>query len=273
VLEEEGYPAPEAEEGGTEGEEVSSEEATVAAPAEGEGEEQSEPEEEVAAESEAEVPAEATPAAEAEGEGEEQSEPEEEVAAESEAEVTAEATPAAEAEVPAEAENTVIPATHTVVAGENLYRIGLQYGISWVVIAEANNLSNPNQIYTGQVLNLSGTGGQPEPMPTPEGINYLVKPGDTLFKIAQHFGISWVEIAEANGLVNPNEIYAGQMIKIPVDAPMPPPVVHHLVKPGETLFRISLHYGVPWLAIARANKIDSPYLIYAGQTLTIPGGR
>jgi spore germination protein len=109
-------------------------------------------------------------------------------------------------------------------------------------------------------------------MPTPEGINYVVKPGDTLFKIAQRFGISWVEIAEANGLVNPNEIYAGQMIKIPVDAPTPPPVVYHVVQPGETLFRISLRYGLPWLAIANVNHIGPPYIIYSGQTLIIPGG-
>ncbi len=245
-------------------------EATSAAPSEGEEGEEVSGEE--GSESEVEVPAEAdgTPEEVAEGEGAEAEEA-------SEAEVPAEAT---EAEVPAEAEVTggqPLPATHTVAAGENLYRIGLQYGISWVAIANANGITNPDRIYTGQVLDIpgggeQGAGGQPDPMPTPEGINYVVKPGDTLFKIAQQFKISWVEIAEANGLVNPNVIYAGQTIKIPVDAPTPPPVVHHVVKPGETLFRISLHYGLPWLAIANANDIDAPYVIYAGQTLVIPGG-
>jgi spore germination protein len=91
--------------------------------------------------------------------------------------------------------------------------------------------------------------------------------------IAQQFGVSVMEIAEANGLVNPDQIYAGQILKIPVDAPTPPPVVYHDVKPGETLFRISLQYGVSWLAIARANNISAPYVIFAGQTLKIPGGQ
>lgn len=169
-----------------------------------------------------------------------------------------------------------LPATHTVAAGENLYRIGLQYGLSWVVIARHNNIQNPDRIYAGQVLQIpggdSGSGGQPGPVPTPEGVNYIVKPGDTLFKIGQRFGISWTEIAEANGLVNPNQIYAGQTLKIPVDAPTPPQTVNHVVQPGETLFRISLQYGVPWLSIARANHISPPFYIYAGQTLVIPGG-
>ena len=172
------------------------------------------------------------------------------------------------------------PATHTVAAGENLYRIGLRYGLSWVAIARFNNLTNPHRIYAGQVLRIpggqsggSGQGGQP--VPTPTGVNYIVQYGDNLFRIGLRFGVSWLEIAEANGLVNPNQIYAGQLLKIPVNVapgPIPPPVVSHLVKPGETLYRISLQYGVHWMAIARANNIWPPYFIYAGQTLIIPAG-
>jgi hypothetical protein len=41
---------------------------------------------------------------------------------------------------------------HTVKAGENLFRIGLQYDLTWVPIANANGISNPNIIYAGQVL-------------------------------------------------------------------------------------------------------------------------
>ncbi len=41
---------------------------------------------------------------------------------------------------------------HTVKWGENLFRIGLQYNLTWKPIASANNLSNPNLIFAGQVL-------------------------------------------------------------------------------------------------------------------------
>lgn len=41
---------------------------------------------------------------------------------------------------------------HTVVWGENLYRIALRYGVSMWAIAEVNGITNLNLIYAGQVL-------------------------------------------------------------------------------------------------------------------------
>jgi LysM repeat protein len=45
----------------------------------------------------------------------------------------------------------------------------------------------------------------------------------------------------------------------------------HEVRPGDTLFKISLRYGVNWMDIAAANNLQPPYLIYPGQMLVIPG--
>lgn len=166
------------------------------------------------------------------------------------------------------------PATHTVVAGENLYRIGLKYGISWVTLAQINKLADPNNIKVGQVLQLSSTTAlvaEPTPSPLTE-TTYTVRRGDTLFRIGLAYGINWVQIAEANGIVNPNQIFAGQVLKIPVQASGPAPQFTHTVKAGETLYLISLQYGVAWPTIAAANKLESPYVIYVGQTLVIPGG-
>ena len=42
--------------------------------------------------------------------------------------------------------------THTVAPGENLYRISLQYGLTWPQIAAANGITDPDSIYLGQVL-------------------------------------------------------------------------------------------------------------------------
>lgn len=177
-------------------------------------------------------------------------------------------------EAPAtETNGTTIPATHTVAAGENLYRIGLKYGISWIAIARENMLSNPNVLSVGQVLKLpGGTPTEPPSTPSPQTeTTYIVQPGDNLFRIGLKYGISWIQIAEANGLVNPNLILVGYELKIPVNAPGPVPQFSHVVKPGETLFLISLQYGVAWPSIAEANNISSPYIIYVGQTLVIPG--
>src|SRR5713101_5038247 len=43
-------------------------------------------------------------------------------------------------------------AQYTVLPGDNLFRIGLAFGVSWPQIAAANNLTNPGLIFPGQVL-------------------------------------------------------------------------------------------------------------------------
>lgn len=261
AAEEEGETAPE----GEEAEEATEPEPTVAPTEEAEAAEEEMGEgEEADAEEE-----EASPRPEDETDEEEAAE-EEASEAEGAEEVVAEG--AAEEEA-AETEATE-PRTHVVQPNENLYRIGLQYGISWVVLAEANNITNPNRIVVGQVLTIPSEGDDDDtPTPTPppdEETTYVVQPGDNLYRIGRMFDMSWVEIAEANGIVNPNRILVGQVLTIPGSAPAEE--VTHTVQLGETLFRISLQYGVDWRALATENSINPPYVIYPGQVLTIPGG-
>jgi LysM repeat protein len=125
----------------------------------------------------------------------------------------------------------------------------------------------------GQVLRIpgGGTGGLPTVVPPPGYLYHTVRPGENLFRIGLAYGVRWISIAEANGIINPNQIYAGQVLKIPTNVPGPQPQFTHVVQPGETLYRISLRYGIHWMVIAQANNIASPYVIYAGQVLLIPG--
>ena len=44
---------------------------------------------------------------------------------------------------------------------------------------------------------------------------YVVRPGDTLYRIALRFGTSYTEIAQVNGISNPRLIYPGQQLCIP----------------------------------------------------------
>ena len=124
--------------------------------------------------------------------------------------------------------------THVVQAGETLYRIGVKYGLSWVLIQQANNLPN-TYIYAGQTLIIPGlstapaasptpapTPVAPEATPTPETpptasateTTYIVQAGDTLFKIGVKFGVSWPLIQSINGLAS-TRIYTGQPLIIP----------------------------------------------------------
>jgi LysM repeat protein len=114
----------------------------------------------------------------------------------------------------------------------------------------------------------------PTPVPT-EVVSgeriHVVQPGENLFRIALHYGMTWTALAAANGIVNPDLIYPGQRLRIPAEVPvMPTEERIHVVQPGENLFRIAIKYGTTVEAIAVANNIRDVHLIYVGQRLRIP---
>jgi FOG: LysM repeat len=55
----------------------------------------------------------------------------------------------------------------------------------------------------------------PMPTPCPENIVYVVKKGDTVYKIAKRYGTTMEAIISANNLRNPDLIYPGQILLIP----------------------------------------------------------
>ncbi|MCD6290650.1 MAG: LysM peptidoglycan-binding domain-containing protein, partial [Anaerolineae bacterium] len=124
---------------------------------------------------------------------------------------------------PVSAQDTSV--THIVRRGENLYLIAARYGVTVYDIMRANRLRNPNMIYVGQelVIPVAGqttTTTAQTPSPTPEQVVHIVRPGQTLYWIAQHYGVTVGEIMRANHLRNPHLIYVGQRLIIPsVPAP------------------------------------------------------
>jgi len=118
-------------------------------------------------------------------------------------------------------------ATYVVQPGDNLFRIALKFGLTSDVVARANGILNPNQIYVGQVLCIPGTGYPPPPPPPPPPPAgsctwYTVKAGDSLGKIALAYGTSVGALQQANNLRNPNLIYVGMRLCIPGGGSKPP---------------------------------------------------
>jgi LysM repeat protein len=158
---------------------------------------------------------------------------------------------------------------HVVGPGETLYGIALQYGVTVDAIVAANSIADPNRIEVGQRLVISGAPGAAS-----DGllVPYTVVPGDTLAIIARRVGSSADVLAQANHLVNPNLIYVGQTLLVPRG---PSSAVTlggavHVVQAGETMARIAARYGLSVWALAQANSISNPSLIYVGQRLLIP---
>jgi len=110
---------------------------------------------------------------------------------------------------------------------------------------------------------------------------YTVVAGDNLFRIAMRYNMTPQELASANGIPNMNIILVGQQVNIPNCGatgatpvpgvtPVPGGGTTYTVKQGDTLFKISLQYGVPVTSIAAANGISNINLILINQQLTIP---
>lgn len=103
---------------------------------------------------------------------------------------------------------------------------------------------------------------------------YTVKSGDNLSKIASQYGMSWKDLASINNIAGPKYIiYPGQVLKLSSSSQSSNNASRstYTVKSGDTLSGIGQKLGVNWKSIASANNISSPYTIYAGQILTIPG--
>lgn len=111
-----------------------------------------------------------------------------------------------------------------------------------------------------------------------EPIVHVVQLGENLFRLALQYNTTVAAIMAANGITNADTIYAGQELVIPTAAddrqpaaqPAPADDGGYLVRPGDTLSIIAAHHGITIWALVEANGLSHPYLIYAGQRLTIP---
>src|SRR5205807_982999 len=75
------------------------------------------------------------------------------------------------------------------------------------------------------------------------------------------------ELADANGISDPNFIVAGKMLVVPSDGGS---ATEYLVRKGDTLSSISALVGVPVPDLARANGLDDQNWVPADRLLSVP---
>lgn len=108
-------------------------------------------------------------------------------------------------------------ASYTVKAGDTLSAIAAKYGTTYQALASANSISNPNDIYVGQVIKVSATAtaaSSQAASSTSSNGSYTVKSGDTLYGIALANGLNWQTLAKQNGISDPNVIFVGQKLNL-----------------------------------------------------------
>ncbi len=193
--------------------------------------------------------------------------------------------------------------TYTVLPGDTVQRIAGLYGSSPEAIIQANDLPTTALIFVGQqliipvrlppvpTLGATVTAAAPVataintvvPLPTatPQTTSYQVQVGDTLGAIATRFNTSIQELAQLNGIVNPDRILLGQVLRIPtapvvVSATAVPAATAipnvpqtYTVQAGDTLFRISVQFSVNIAQLISLNGITNPNQIFVGQVLRL----
>ncbi|WP_324718049.1 LysM peptidoglycan-binding domain-containing protein [Carboxydochorda subterranea] len=171
---------------------------------------------------------------------------------------------------------------YTVQPGDTMFLIAQRFGVSLNALIACNpQIPDPSRIFPGQRLCLPGV-APPPPFCGPgcQGGVYTVQPGDTMFLIAQRFGVSLNALIACNPQIpNPSLIFPGQQLCLPGVAPPPPfcgPGCQggvYTVQPGDTMFLIAQRLGVSLNALIACNpQIPDPSLIFPGQQLCIPGG-
>ncbi len=156
---------------------------------------------------------------------------------------------------------------HQVQGNDTLDAIAAKYkvGVAAITGYAPNDVAGPDDLIPNQLLLVPG--GR---MPTRERVEtYIVRGGDTLWTIADRFGLEPRTIVWANNLGNAEVLGVGQRLIIP-----PVNGILHRVGPGETLEGIAGKYGVEpgdIRAFAPNGLGGTPPL--PGQELMIPGGR
>ena len=108
---------------------------------------------------------------------------------------------------------------------------------------------------------------------------HIVKEGDTLYLLSQKYDIPLQTLIDANPqIVNPSLLMIGDKIKIPasavpVDGHDNTVIYKHVVKQGDTLWKLSKAWGVSLQAVINANpQLKNPNVLLVGEVVNIPSG-
>ena len=155
--------------------------------------------------------------------------------------------------------------TYIVQKGDTLYKIANQYNTTVTELKRINNLTG-NTLYIGQELKIPGQNEEVEEE-EPEDNNYTiyeVMKGDSLWLIAQKYGITVDELMKLNNLTDIN-LQIGDKLKVPNNET----VSTYTVKSGDTLWSIAKANNTSVDELKQLNKLTSN-LLSVGQQLLLP---
>ncbi len=115
-------------------------------------------------------------------------------------------------------------------------------------------------------INWSTVYGQSE---SPDYPVYIVEDGDSMWGIAQKFGVSVDDLSKANNIDNPNQLTVNMELKIPGLKGVSGKLVTRTIPFGENLNSLSRNTRIPSTTLANLNRLSNPDQIPAGSTLIL----
>lgn len=153
-------------------------------------------------------------------------------------------------------------------------------GVQYTDVGRINGINGnvDRDLFTSSIF-LNNTGEIPEVTPPTNETNnqtmqYVVKRGDTLSEIAQEYNTTVNQLVSLNNIKNPNLIYVGQTLKIPISSTTTQEEICtgsiiYTVKRGDTLSEIAQKYNTTVSELVSLNNIKNPNLIYVNQKIRI----
>ncbi len=182
---------------------------------------------------------------------------------------------------------------YTVESGDTITGIAIRHGLRTIDLLTWNDLNWSSTIFPGQELVLRQSlnadvpkAPAPAPEQAPQGSTHTVEAGETVWSIAQTYGVSVASLIEANELGESAIIFPGQKLTIPGstapsrpdDTPSEGPAgipddpqsqKTHTVEAGDTLWSIAAAYGISVDELLDVNSLDAGSIIYPGQELIV----
>jgi membrane-bound lytic murein transglycosylase D len=161
------------------------------------------------------------------------------------------------------ASTQVADQSHRVHKGETLAMIAKKYGVTQQQLIKLNNLRKPYRVATGKLLKLPGAveasvavANTSAPATAPastassaintDELRHIVKRGDTLGKIAEHYSVSQSELSALNKLGKRNQVQVGQSLLIRTAG----------VQPANAAEQDEAEPEVTPAVVARAEKVE-----------------
>ena len=148
--------------------------------------------------------------------------------------------------------------TYIVQKGDSLWSIANKFNMTVSELKNLNNLTN-NLLSIGQVLKIKDSSNNGK-------TTYTVQKGDSLWVIANKYGITTEELKSYNNLTS-NLLGIGQVLKIPQGKTSTENI--YTVKKGDSLWTIANRYNTTVEKIKVLNNLTSN-LLSIGQQLKIP---